>query len=80
MLNEIAPPLLVENTQLLTHLVHFRAHERLQQLESEFALVAHLRLIGAKVRLAPSCSIRHDASPWQDYETSSLFIRIACPL
>ncbi|RWW70783.1 hypothetical protein BHE74_00021521 [Ensete ventricosum] len=46
-----APPPLVENAQLLTHLICCRApHKRLQQLESEFALTADLRLLGAKVR------------------------------
>ncbi|RZS27707.1 hypothetical protein BHM03_00061228, partial [Ensete ventricosum] len=57
---------LVENTQFLTYLVRCRApHERLQQLKSKFKLAAHLlQLVGAKVRLAPSCSIRHDASLW----------------
>ncbi|RWV90866.1 hypothetical protein GW17_00046893 [Ensete ventricosum] len=29
----------------------------------EFILIAHLRLLEAKGRLAPYCSIRHDASP-----------------
>ncbi|RWV86237.1 hypothetical protein GW17_00051888, partial [Ensete ventricosum] len=60
----IASPPLTENTQFFASRVRCHAHERLQQLENEFALAAHLRLLGAKVRLAPSCLIRHDASLW----------------
>ncbi|RWW52632.1 hypothetical protein BHE74_00040920 [Ensete ventricosum] len=45
----MAPPPLVENTQLHARLVHCRApHKRLQQFASEFALAAHLRLLGAR--------------------------------
>ncbi|RRT85860.1 hypothetical protein B296_00007582 [Ensete ventricosum] len=63
--HQIVPPLLVESTQLHARHVHCRApHERLKQFASEFALATHLRLLGAKVRLAPSCSFHHGASPW----------------
>ncbi|RRT37372.1 hypothetical protein B296_00053420 [Ensete ventricosum] len=61
---KIVPPLLTENIQLHARLVRYRApHERLQQLTSEFALVAHLRLLIVRVRLAPSCLIRHCVLP-----------------
>ncbi|RZS21820.1 hypothetical protein BHM03_00054505 [Ensete ventricosum] len=42
--------LLTKNIQLHVRLVHYRApYERLQLLASEFALAAHLQLLGAKV-------------------------------
>ncbi|RWW40848.1 hypothetical protein BHE74_00053704 [Ensete ventricosum] len=64
--HQMVPPPLVENTPLHARLVHCHApHERLQQFASEFTLVAHLRLLGARVRLTPSCSIHHDVSPWR---------------
>ncbi|RZR93266.1 hypothetical protein BHM03_00021729 [Ensete ventricosum] len=54
-----------ENTPLHARLVRYRTpHERLQQLAREFALAAFLRLLGAGVQLAPSCSIHHGASSW----------------
>ncbi|RZR72559.1 hypothetical protein BHM03_00014615 [Ensete ventricosum] len=58
--HQIVPPPLAESTQLHARLVPCCApHERLQQFASEFALTTHLRLLRAKVRLAPSCSIHH---------------------
>ncbi|RRT47412.1 hypothetical protein B296_00002511 [Ensete ventricosum] len=55
------------NTQLQARLVHCHApHEWLQQFASKFTLATHLRLLGVRVQLAPSCLIHHDVSPWYD--------------